>query len=436
MTYKLNKKQLKATRLLISTYFKNREKKPYHPTDGQCEIFAAILDKRIKWLWVSAPTRYGKSDDVAMALLFAAAFLNLKIPIVAGSADKARKIMDYIIEHVADHEELYQGLVNVKGLAEIERLKVSVSKDTLRWAGGGWILVTSVDSRNISKEGEGVVGEGGDIVVLEEAGLIKHKEQFSKIVRMPERNRGWGKLVMAGNCVEGSVFEDAYKDPMYVKVRISLAQAVKEGRYSIGELREKKAQTTKKDWKRYYLVIFPKKGEFTYFQPRKYEYVPKDLKYFGALDLAMGKAKKGSLIGIVVLGQSASSGQVYEVMNIGEHLKPNDTIRRVFNLPFTFERFVIEEVQFQSYFIQVIEDLSKKEGRYIPFEGIHQKRAKEERIESLEPAINTGQILFSGDGELWDEMEEYPNAENLDVIDALEMAWRTIRGDSFDFTFV
>src|SRR5690606_35829007 len=102
---------------------------------------------------------------------------------------------------------------------------VSVSKNGLRWSDGGWIYITSVDSRSISREGEGVVGEGGDVVVLEEAGLIKHREQFSKIVRMPEEDRGWGKLVMSGNCVENSVFEDAFNDEMYHKVRVDLETA-------------------------------------------------------------------------------------------------------------------------------------------------------------------------------------------------------------------
>jgi len=41
-------------------------------------------------------------------------------------------------------------------------------------------FITSVDSRSIVKEGEGVVGEGGDVVILEEAGLIRKKSSFQK----------------------------------------------------------------------------------------------------------------------------------------------------------------------------------------------------------------------------------------------------------------
>ena len=440
---KLNKKQIRATQALVSKYFKNAEGKPYHMTPGECEIFMGVLNQDIKWLWMSAPTRYGKSETLALAILFLAFAWHIKIPIVAGSADKARKIMAYIVTHIGDHPDIFRSLVNVK-LSEIEKLKVTISKDLLRWSDGGWILVTSVDSRQISKEGEGAVGEGGDVVVLEEAGLIKRKEQFSKIVRMPEGKRGWGKLIMSGNCVEGSVFEDAWNNPLYTKIRVTLEQAIAEGRYTEKEIKEKRSQTTTKDWKRYYLVKFPEAGEFTYFKPKAYDRLPPidELKIFGATDPALGKKKKGeaessgSLVGIVVLGQHVKTGQVYEIESIGEHLKPNEIINRIFSLPYTFERFGVEAVQFQAYFLETMSAKSKEDGRYIPFEAIQQNRKKEERIESLEPFINTGQILFKEGSILWQHMQDYPDLEFLDVLDTLEMCFRPLHGSSFDFDFV
>lgn len=418
----MNQKQRTIIRELIKTYFK-RDGKPLEITDGQCDIIGAVLNKEIKYLWISASTRYGKTECLALSLIILAVIYHLKIPIIAGSQSKANKIMEYILEHLADHPELYTGLLNLQGIKDIEKLKVSVSKSTLRWATGGWIYITSIDSRSISKEGEGAVGEGGDVVILEEAGLIKREEQFSKIVRMTEGK--WGKLVMSGNCIEKSIFEKAYKSDLYHKVRISLEQSVKEGRNNWEDLNNKKEQTTSKDWKRFYLVEFPKAGEYAYFKPTKYEYLPKDLKYYGAYDPTIGETAKGSLAGIVVLGRSPT-GQVYEVETIGKHLKPNEAIRTIFNLPYEFERFVIESVLFQKYLLRETQDKSKQEGRYIPFQGIHQSRNKIERIESLEPTINTKQILFKGDNELWREMQEYPEVESLDCLDALEMAWRSI----------
>lgn len=418
--YQTTSKQKKAIRAIVSNYFKDRDGNPFQLTDGECDMFGIVIKENIKWAWISAPTRYGKTETLALAIIYLAVFKNLKLPIVAGSEDKAKKIMEYIHQHLSDHSELYAGLINIKGLENIEKLKVSISKDILRWASGGWIFITSVDSRNISKEGEGVVGEGGDVIILEEAGLIKHKEQFSKIVRMVEGDKG--KLVMIGNCVEKSIFEIAYNNDLYIKVRVDLAQAIKEGRYTEKELEEKKSQTTTKDWKRYYEVRFPEANEFTYFKPKNYDFLPNIVEYYGAVDLALGETQKGSLTGITVIGK-AQNGQFYEIETIGEHLTPDETIIKIFNLPYTFQRFGIESVQFQKYFLRVIDKRSKEEGRYIPFEGIEQKRKKEERIESLEPPVNTGQLLVIPDGGLHNYMQDYPDCE-LDVLDSLEMTCR------------
>ena len=423
-----------AIRTIVSTYFKNSKGEPYVLTDGQCEIFGAVVNQKLKWVWISAPTRYGKTEVIALAYIYLAAILHLKIPVVGGSEEKAEKIMEYVVQHLGDHEELYRGLINLD-LTDIEKLKISVSKTTLRWATGAWIFVTSIESRSISKEAEGVVGEGGDVIGLEEAGLIKREDQYSKVVRMAEEDRGWGKLIQSGNCIENSVFETAYKSPLFYKVRITLEQAIAEGRYSAGFLEQKKQQTTSKDWKRYYLVLFPAANEFTYFKPKIMEYIPtKGMKYYGALDPNLGETKQSSLAGIVVLGV-ANDGQVYEAFSSGLPLGPEKAMETVFSLPFTFERFGIETVQFQKYFKKQVEAESKRLGLYIPFTSIEQKRKKEERIESMEPYINTGQILFRGDGELWDEMQDYPEADKLDVLDALEMCWRLIKGNKVEFAF-
>jgi len=441
----LSDKKFRFLSTLVSSYFKNRRGEPYQITFGQACILESILNPKYKNVWISAPSRYGKSEVVAIGVIILVVFYHLKVPIVAGSMEKAKKIMEYITQHIGDHEDLYRGLINVENQAMVEKLKIQVSKNALRWSNGGWVYVTSVDSRSVSKEGEGVVGEGGDVTILEEAGLITSKEQYSKIVRMPEDDNGWGKLIQNGNCIEGSVFESAYHNPDYKKVRISLNQAIKEGRVKKSSLRRKKAGMTRKDWKRYMLVRFPEENEFSYFKPVKYKVIPTQrdsenkvipMEYYGALDPALGEAKKGSLVGIVVLGRDTTTGKVYEVYNLGKQLKPEEAIQTVFNLPYEFTRFGIEAIQFQKYFLDTIETKSQQSGKYIPFEGIQQSRSKTERIESMEPIINTAQIEFSGEGELWNEMQDYPKTESLDVLDTLEMAWRLIKKREFDYAFV
>lgn len=407
---------------LISRLYKNGRGEPYEATISQAKIFMEIINPRQRWLWVSAPTRFGKSEILGMALLYLARVEHLKIPIVAGSKDKANKIMDYILQHISDSSIFSEGLVNLD-MSSIEKLKVKTTKEVLRWSTGGWIYITSVEADNTIKQGEGVVGEGGDVVVLEEAGLIKHDEQFSKIVRMPEEDKGWGKLIMSGNMIEGSVFEKAYHNPLYKKLHITLEDALAEGRFTQQYLDEKKTQVTSKDWKRYYIPEFPNRDEYAYFKPTKFTLMSRDLKYYGAIDPSLGETAKSSKIAIIVLGVD-EKGQIFEAESIIEHILPDDAINRIFNLPFTFQRFGFEEVMFQKYFLKIAKERSKELGINIPFEGIKQNKNKLVRIESLEPAVNTGQILFKGDNQLWEDLAEYPKVEFLDGLDCLEMAYR------------
>jgi len=419
MTYS---QKIQKIQKLISRLYKNGKGEPYEATISQAKIFMEIINPRQRWLWVSAPTRFGKSEILGMALLYLARVEHLKIPIVAGSKDKANKIMDYILQHISDSSIFSEGLVNLD-MSSIEKLKVRTTKEVLRWSTGGWIYITSVEADNTIKQGEGVVGEGGDVVVLEEAGLIKHDEQFSKIVRMPEEDRGWGKLIMSGNMIERSVFEKAYHNPLYKKLRITLEDALAEGRFTQAYLDEKKGQVTSKDWKRYYIPEFPLADEYAYFKPIRYEVLSRELKYYGAIDPALGESEKGSATGIVVVGVD-DKGQRYEMESIKKILKPDEAMRLIFNLPYKFQRFGFEDVMFQRYFGKMANEISKELGIDIPFEGIKQTKNKLERIESMEPMINTGGILFKGDNDLWDDLAEYPNVEKMDVLDCLEMAIR------------
>ena len=193
--------------------------------------------------------------------------------------------------------------------------------------------------------------------------------------------------------------------------------------WSEEEINTKLEDMTTKDGKRYYKMKWVKKGEYAYFKPHRYDYLPEIVRYYAAMDLALGETKKGSYLAIVVLGQDIN-GQVYEIDSIIEQSSPDRMMEKAFNLPYKFERFGIETVGFQKYYLNRIQERSKELGKYIPFEAVKQSKSKQVRIESLEPFVNTGQILFCGDSILHEELVDYPDGDHVDGIDALEMAWR------------
>jgi len=84
----MTEKKRKAIKLIVRSYFKNSKGEPYELTDGECEIFEAVVNPKYKWVWASAQTRYGKTETIALAIIYLAVFHNLKIPVVAGSEEK------------------------------------------------------------------------------------------------------------------------------------------------------------------------------------------------------------------------------------------------------------------------------------------------------------------------------------------------------------
>lgn len=423
-------KRNEAIKYVVSTFFKNKDGEPYMLTDGQCEMFYAITNPELKYVWISAPTRYGKSEIASIALLYLAKFHNLKISVVGATDEKANKIMEYVVSHISDHEKLSEGIIG-DDIKKIEKLKIQSSKKSIRWKGGGWIYITSVDYRTLSAGGERAIGEGADVVYVEESPLIKTKEQFSKIVRMPEIDRGWGKLIQAGNLLEGNHFEEAYNSTLYYKVLISLPQAMYEKGWSVEFIKNRVEQMTTKDAKRMYFMEFPKKSETAFLRPQKYDSLPQNLRYFGAFDPAMGKKTSKSMSAIVILGVD-ENGFMYEVDSVIEKIKPSDAIDLILSFPYQFESFGVEAIQFQEFLYDELQKKMNFSSVFIPFEKIKQTAKKEQRIESLEPYFRSGVLKLKGDNELYKEAIDYPDSEFLDGLDVLEMCVRLVKNGNWE----
>ena len=391
-------------------------------------MFDAVLDPNLKYVWISAPTRYGKSEIIAMACVFLASVFHLKIIIIGLTEKKAKKIMQYVLEHIGDNRIFYEYLINREVIEDAKKLQVMARKTELKWATGGSITIMGTRSTG-GDVLAGLSGEGADVVVVEEAGLIKKDDEEIQdmILRMLEPYKGYGKLVLVGNLIENSWFQKAYEDKEFYKIFITLEKAKEDiPEWTDEWLAKQKRKMSTLMWKRMYAMEWVSGSEFGFFKPQRYDLLPPidKLEIYGAVDLALGTGK--SFVGIVILGRHKESGQVFEVESIVEKMTPDEAMNEILNLPYPFVRFGVEKVQFQEYFKQVIERKSKQMGKYIPFVGIKQSKNKQERIESLEPIVNTGQILFKGNNELWQEMKSYPDSEHVDGLDALEMAWRLL----------
>lgn len=243
---------------VIKELFKNREQVPFEATEGQCEIFRAIVDERIKRVAVRAVTQYGKSDITSMALVFLLAEEShrKKILLVSPSGEQSGIIMGDLIEHIFDSDG-FVAQVEIQG--SLDRFKRERSKNKIDWKTGSSIKILTADARTVSKEAKSLMGFGADIVIVDESGLIPDK-MYAKILRMVGGVKN-GKLVQLGNPFERNHFYKAFQSPLYHKIIINWKQALAEGRITQDFLDEAKKTIDPIDWQVFYECEFPEDTE-------------------------------------------------------------------------------------------------------------------------------------------------------------------------------
>jgi hypothetical protein len=161
-------------------------------------------------------TRYGKSASVGSAVAVRASVKPEKWAIVAGTKEKARIIMDYIINYVLDDPILASQLtIDVP----LERLRRERSRDRLTFARRGEIRIYSADSRNRQELGNSLMGFGAPNVVEDESALIDD-DVHSKVMRMLGDNSADNFLVKIGNPFRRNHFLKSFESDRYYKAFI------------------------------------------------------------------------------------------------------------------------------------------------------------------------------------------------------------------------
>lgn len=99
-----------------------------HLTEGQVDIFEAIVFRISNRLEILTCTQYGKSLTVALAALVLSCIVGRLVSIIALTNDKAKLIMRYYIEHLGDDPLFYTQL---EKNTKLERLKQEESKERI-----------------------------------------------------------------------------------------------------------------------------------------------------------------------------------------------------------------------------------------------------------------------------------------------------------------
>lgn len=221
-------------------------------TDGQLLIFGALVLRKSNRINILTSTQYGKSLIVALACLVLSCIDGEIVCIPAPSHDKARIIMRYYLQHLADHPLFYSQLE--KGVL-LDRLIMETTKDRLILKNKGGVFILSVQATNSNKGFAAAMGEGSRIVIQDESCLIPDEIE-STIFRMIAGKKD-AMYVKIGNPFYRNHFYKSSIDPNYLQIFIDFKQGIKEGRYDFDFIEEAR---TKPNFDILFACKFPMEG--------------------------------------------------------------------------------------------------------------------------------------------------------------------------------
>lgn len=201
-------------------------------TEGQIHIFGNIILRRENRIQIICSTQYGKSLWVALACVILTCILGKVVVVVAPSAEKAKIIMRYYIEHLGDSPLFYTKL---EKNSRLERLRQEENKQRIMLNNGGGIFIVSTDEKNSKKSVESAMGQGAEIVIGDEFCLVNDTTEAT-IFRMIAGKGPNASYIKIGNpfyaAPPNSHFLKTWIGGEYKQIFIDYHQALKEGRYS------------------------------------------------------------------------------------------------------------------------------------------------------------------------------------------------------------
>lgn len=205
-------------------------------TPTQVQIIDIIAKRAFPRTALILPTQYGKSLAVAIGVLLRVSTHNEKWAIVAPTEEKARIIMDYIIDHIFDDPMLEEKLEfhDTK-----EKLKQHRSKSRISFRNRGEVRVYSADAGNTKQVKKALMGYGAPNVVLDEAAAISD-ELYGTVKRMVGGSAADSFIMEIGNPSFRNHFHRIWQGVRYMKVYKDCYMALTEGRYTEDFLDEMK----------------------------------------------------------------------------------------------------------------------------------------------------------------------------------------------------
>ncbi len=170
---------------------------------------------------------------------------------------------------------------------------------------------------------------------------------------------------------------------------------------------------------------------FRYYNPCEVNFRAPSFRFFGYCDPSLGRTSSSDYSAILTLAVDGDTGLAYvwdaDIQRrhpdriIADILEKERQLRRETGRGYTL--FGAETNQFQWFLKEQLARESARQGLYLPIQGVRSTEDKGLRVESLQPDVKNGYILFRADQTLLlQQLSQFPLGAHDDGPDALEGA--------------
>lgn len=222
-------------------------------TPGQLEIIDSIINRSsqdgLQRVEIIAATQYGKSLAVAAGIAIRASLYPERWAIVAGTTEKARIIMEYVIMLSLNNEILREQL---DPATPMDRLRMKRSADHLSFRRKGEVRVYSADASRVTETSKSLMGFGSPNVVEDEAALVPDVLQAT-VMRMVGGHQD-NFIMKIGNPFNRGHFYRSWVGEKYHRIFIDYKRGIAEGRFTNEFIEEMRSEAM---FDIFYTCLFP-----------------------------------------------------------------------------------------------------------------------------------------------------------------------------------
>jgi hypothetical protein len=232
-------------------------------TDRQVYIVKRIAFSEVKRLSISAFTRYGKSQMVAIGIaIYILINRNKKIKFIGPTDDQAQVIKNYMSELILNSRgDILLNLSELEIKEKRERLKAEASQKRMTFRNGCEYKVITAHGK-----GFGAMSHGADLVVIDESAMIS-RESYAKIVRMLGDDPENSSLIELFNPWDKDTKAyDHSVSPRFERIQIDYKIGLEEGRITQDFVDEMREDMTPLEFKVLYESDFPDEAEDSIFR--------------------------------------------------------------------------------------------------------------------------------------------------------------------------